>query len=268
MHFSKHRPFRSLCFLAVTLSLSLLLLAQANRNAFADANEHVLLKDRRQSVFDQPRHRHGFQSLDSVFVINLESRKDRLQQITHVLSQLGLGGTRHKVVNGIPHSCGILGCGLSHALALIGCIDSNATVCAVFEDDFELVRDPEEANAALERFFRGEPPSWEVLMLSANQVTPNTPSPDFGHLDVINQALTASGYLVHRSFAPTLLRTFMQAAFHLNKSNCSQAHYAHDVLWTSLQRSGKWFALKPLVGKQRASYSDIEKMDVDYRVRR
>ena len=225
-----------------------------------DANAHVLLKDR--------RHKHGFQSLDSVFVINLESRKDRLQQITHVLGQLGLGAPKHNVVTGIPHSCGILGCGLSHALAMTGCIDSNATVCAVFEDDFELVRDPEEANAALERFFRGEPPSWEVLMLSANPVTPNSPSTEFGHLEIINEAMTASGYLVHRDFAPTLLRTFLQAAYHLNKSKCSQIQYAHDVLWTSLQRSGKWFALKPLIGQQRASYSDIEKKDVDYRVKR
>lgn len=102
-------------------------------------------------------------------------------------------------------------------------------------------------------------------MLSANAVSPNVPSADFGHLEVIVEAMTASGYLVHKDFAPTLLRTLLQAAYHLNKSNCSQAHYAHDVLWAELQRSGKWFALKPVIGKQRASYSDIEKRHVDYK---
>ena len=35
--------------------------------------------------------------------------------------------------------------------------------------------------------------------------------------------------------------------------------YAHDQTWKNLQQSGKWFALKPLIGKQKASYSDIEK---------
>ena len=187
----------------------------------------------------------------------------------HVNAILGsLGVPKHKIVKGIPHSCGILGCGLSHALAVAECIDSNATSCAIFEDDFELVRDPEEAKIAVERFFQSEPPSWEVLMLRAHAVMPSSPSPDFSHLDVINATLTASGYIIHRSFAPKILETFMEASYRLNESNCSQAEYAHDVLWKRLQQSGKWFALKPLIGKQRASYSDIEKRHVDYNVRR
>ena len=90
---------------------------------------------------------------------------------------------------------------------------------------------------------------------------------EFSHLDVINAALTASGYIIHRSFATTLLHNFLQAAYHLNESNCSKAEYAHDVLWTKRQQSGKWFALKPVIGRQRASYSDIEKMNVDYKVK-
>ena len=207
------------------------------------------------------RHRHGFHAIDSIYVINLESRPDRLEHVNAVLGSLGV--SKHKIVKGIPHSCG-----LSHALAVAECIDSNATTCAIFEDDFELVRDPEEAKVAVERFFQSEPPSWEVLMLSAHAVMPSSPSPDFSHLDVINAALTASGYIIHRSFAPKILETFMEASYRLNESNCSQAEYAHDVLWKRLQQSGKWFALKPLIGKQRASYSDIEKRHVDYNVRR
>ena len=212
------------------------------------------------------RHRHGFQVIDSIYVINLESRPDRLEHINAVLGSVGI--SEHNVVKGIPHSCGILGCGLSHALAVAECIDSNATTCAIFEDDFELVRDPDEAKTAVERFFRTDPPSWEVLMLSAHAVTPSSPSPEFSHLEIINAALTASGYVVHKSFAPTLLRTFMEASYRLSKSNCSQTEYAHDVLWKKLQQSGKWYALKPLIGKQKASYSDIEKRHVDYNVRK
>ena len=104
-------------------------------------------------------------------------------------------------------------------------------------------------------------------MLSAHAITPSSPSAEFSHLDVINAALTASGYIIHRSFATTLLHNFLQAAYHLNESNCSKAEYAHDVLWKKHQQSGKWFALKPVIGRQRASYSDIEKMNVDYKVK-
>ena len=158
----------------------------------------------------------------------------------HVNAVFGSPGvSKHKVVKGIPHSCGILGCGLSHALAVAECIDSNATTCAIFEDDFELVRDPEEAKVAVERFFQSEPPSWEVLMLSAHAVMPSSPSPDFSHLDVINVALTASGYIIQRSFALKILVIFMEASYRLNESNCSRAEYAHDVLWKRLQQSGK-----------------------------
>ena len=211
------------------------------------------------------RHRHGLDNVDSVFVINLESRNDRLHEINAVLGSLGI--SNQAIVKGVPHSCGALGCSLSHAMAAAECMDSNATTCAIFEDDFELVRDPEEAKAAIDRFFRSEPPSWEVLMLSAHAITPSSPSAEFSHLDVINAALTASGYIIHRSFATTLLHNFLQVAYHLNESNCSKAEYAHDVLWKKHQQSGKWFALKPVIGRQRASYSDIEKMNVDYKVK-
>jgi len=100
---------------------------------------------------------HCTSSRDQAFSIEIDKE--------HVNAILGsLGVPKHKIVKGIPHSCGILGCGLSHALAVAECIDSNATTCAIFEDDFELVRDPEEAKIAVERFFQSEPPSWEVLM--------------------------------------------------------------------------------------------------------
>ena len=211
-------------------------------------------------------YKQGFDNVDSVFVINLESRSDRLHEINAVLGSLGI--SNQALVKAIPHSCGALGCSLSHAMAVAECIDSNARTCAILEDDFELVRSPEEAKAAIERFFRREPPTWEVLMLSANAVAPSSSSSMFSHLDVINEAQTSSGYIIHKRFAPTLLHIFLQAAYHLNEWNCSKGQFAHDVLWKRYQRSGKWFALKPVIGKQRASYSDIEKMLVDYKAKR
>lgn len=206
----------------------------------------------------------GLNAIDSIFVIHLQSRDDRLQHINGVMESLGV--SKHKIVNGVPHSCGALGCSLSHIMALTECVQSNATTCAVFEDDFELLRDPNKANAAVELFFRAEPSSWEVLMLSSN-VLSSSPS-DHIFLDEIKEAQTASGYLVHKSFAPIMLQNHLYAAYHLNQADCPHNVYAHDQTWKNLQQSGKWFALKPLIGKQKASYSDIEKRNVDYNVRR
>lgn len=210
---------------------------------------------RRHGVF-------GFNAIDSIFVIHLESRDDRLQQINGVMESLGV--SKHKIVNGVPHSCGALGCSLTHIMALSECVHSNATTCAVIEDDFELSGDPKEANAAVELFFMEGPPSWEVLMLSSN-IYASLPSEHF-FLDVIQDAQTTSGYIVHTSYAPTLLHNFLYAAYNLDV-DCPQI-YAIDQTWKRLQRSGKWYALKPLIGKQTASYSDIEKRNVDYQVRR
>lgn len=172
---------------------------------------------------------------NSAFVINLESRGDRLHEINAVLGSMGV--SNEATIKGVPHSCGALGCSLTHVLAVAECMDSNARTCAVFGDDFELVRDPEEAKAGIVRFFRSEPPSWEVLMLSAHTVTPSSPPAEFSHLDVIDTASTASGYMIHRSFATTLLRNFLQAASHRNESNCSKAEYAHDALGRGISRA-------------------------------
>lgn len=255
--FEQYQKKMSFRLLRLAFSLSIVsLLFFTHGLMTVKANAHTS-RDRRHN-------RHGFHSIDSIFVLNLESRNDRLQHINGVMESLGI--SHHKIVKAIPHSCGILGCGLSHALAMFECIDSNATTCAIFEDDFELLVDPGEANAAVEKFLRHQPASWEVLMLSAHAVVPSSPS-EFSHLDIINGALTASGYIVHKTFAPTLLQTFLRAAYRLNEFNCAQTVYAHDVIWKELQQSRKWFALKPLIGKQRASYSDIEKREVDYKVR-
>lgn len=240
---------RPLHFLVI---LSFLLTSQSNLGV--KANAHTT-RDR--------LHKHGFNHIDATFVVNLETRSDRLEAINTVLGSLGI--SNHKIVKGVPHRCGTLGCSLSHAMALSECIDSNATTCAIFEDDFELLREPEEANAAIEKFFRNEPPNWQMLMLSSN-VLSKSPS-EYSHLDVIDAALAGSGYIVHKNFADVLLHKILQAAYSLNHSNCVTIEYAPDVLWRELQRSGKWFALKPLIGKQRASFSDIEQKHVDYRVK-
>ena len=222
---------------------------------------------RRSSPRDRAVNRlgYGFRSIGSIFVINLEHRKDRLSQVNEVMDALGVA--HHKKVNAVPHSCGPFGCSMSHIMALSECLASNSTECAIIEDDFMLLRSPEDANAAVERFFWDGPSSWQVLMLSSS-IQSSSPSPH-SFLDIVHDAQTTSGYIVRKSYAGKLLQNFLLSAYHLNQNECPlpiKMEYAIDMYWKRLQSSGEWFALKPLIGKQRPSYSDIEKTDVDFNV--
>lgn len=210
---------------------------------------------------------YGFRSIGSIFVINLEHRRDRLSQINKVMDSLGV--THHKIVNAVPHSCGPFGCSMSHIMALSECLASNTTECAIIEDDFMLLSSPEDANAAVDRFFRKGPSSWQVLMLSSS-IKSSSPS-QHSFLDIVHDAQTTSGYVVRKSYARRLLQNFLLSAYHLNQRDCPlplsiKEEYAIDMYWKRLQSSGEWYALKPLIGKQRPSYSDIEKTDVDFNV--
>ena len=100
--------------------LSFLLFSRTHLK-FVEGNAHSI--GYAHSTRDR-RYRHGLDNVDSVFVIDLASRNDRLHEISAVLSSLGV--SNQAVIKGVPHSCGALGCSLSNAMAVAECMDSNA----------------------------------------------------------------------------------------------------------------------------------------------
>jgi hypothetical protein len=76
--------------------------------------------------------------------------------------------------------------------------------------------------------------------------------------------LTASGYIVHERFYDTLLRIWEEG---LQKYiETGYFGYKLDVYWKSLLPSSQWFLMNTRIGVQRESYSDIEKLRVNYKV--
>ena len=206
----------------------------------------------------------GFNKFGAVYVINLESRPDRLANITRVLQDVGL--IDFKVIKAVPHPCGLMGCVLSHILVLQECIESGSETCLVFEDDFLLSAQPHAAVKTVSDFFAASDKgdiSWDVVLLSSNLLNSSESSLPF--LRRVVDAQTTSSYAVKRSYARHILRNFLQSAFRLNYS-CDKDHpqYALDIYWKRLQSSGKWFVFSPMLGHQAASYSDIEYKFVDY----
>ncbi|UVO06847.1 hypothetical protein LW347_13040 [Pectobacterium polonicum] len=85
---------------------------------------------------------------------------------------------------------------------------------------------------------------------------------------------TASGYIVKREFVPEFIKVFFDSVVNLNKfSNYeldlrgqSSHFYCLDILWKKLQTDYRFVAKVPALIKQRPSYSDIEKINVNYGV--
>jgi hypothetical protein len=74
-----------------------------------------------------------------VAVISLPSRLDRVMKIKEEVHALGV--VKWELIPAVAHSCGALGCALSHVLATQRCIQSRQELCLILEDDFEVNRD-------------------------------------------------------------------------------------------------------------------------------
>jgi len=227
-------------------------------SAVARPAEHRVPRARR------PPLKTGFDRIDKTLVINLESRADRLANVSAVLASMGVSD--FDVVKAIPHSCGALGCALSHAMAVKMCTDSNAATCLVLEDDFELTVDPDDARALVDRLFDEVPEGgWDVVFLSSNVIVDRDSS--YTMLRRIVDAQTTSAYIVSKYYAPKLLDACIKSACLLNEFGCKRTQFAVDIFSKALQPFDRWFVFHPKLGKQRKDFSDIEKQTVDYNVR-
>lgn len=204
--------------------------------------------------------------VDVAYYINLEHRLDRKEEILEEMSRIRFPMEKVERIDAIyDKDRGHLGCSKSHIKTLERFIASGNSNCIVLEDDFVFVN-PDEAIAKINNVFDKQIP-FDVIMLSAAWVT-SEPS-QYDGLEKINYAQTASGYMVSKAFAPRLLENFKEGCELLEKSyndNAMEGRYAIDQYWGSLMPDSKWYAFDPLLGKQRASYSDIMGSSVDYGV--
>jgi len=201
---------------------------------------------------------------DVVYYINLEQRKDRFDHINTELAKTNIDPNKIHRINGIYHKdFGILGCAKSHCLALESFLSSPKSnkYCIIFEDDFTFTKDQEFVNNIMDRVFN-ELKDFDVLMLASNTLNEQTTKYDF--ITKIIDAQTLSGYAVSRNFAPTLLNNYRESIRLLEQAGHKCHPFCFDIYMKRLQPFTKWYCLKPRIGKQIESYSDIENRVVDY----
>ncbi|WP_341665491.1 hypothetical protein [Vibrio sp.] len=207
-------------------------------------------------------------------IINLTHRTDRKAESVSELKKCGISIDDKSFFEAYyKPECGALGCSLSHGNLIAHYLShSSSPYLLVLEDDFE-VQECELFLSSLERILDCSN-EWDVFLLGNNQAIPIAMIDDqLGFSRVINSQ-TASGYIVHRSFAIKLMSTFFESALGLEHSSklplklnkLVSHHYCLDILWKKLQTEHRFATRLPSLIKQRASYSDIEMKNVDYGV--
>lgn len=194
---------------------------------------------------------------DVVYYINLDHRVDRRHAIEQELDTMHVPAEQRVRIPGVipPERRGTVGCTMAHINTLRHFLAHTAwTTAVILEDDFQFLVTPDELAAILDAFMAAEP-HWDVIMLAGNVERSQKCPADWPAWKVLN-ASTTSGYAFTRSMAEKLLANF-EEGLHKLRQRPKHKGYFLDLYWHALQPQHRWYILKPLVGSQRESYSDI-----------
>ena len=190
--------------------------------------------------------------LPHIFYINLDKRTDRREEIENQLLQYNLYDQAERFPAIHTPELGILGCTTSHLVVLKIARERQYPYVLILEDDFYFTIPPEEFQQRLQHFFNTVP-DFDVCMISYH-IQQSQPTEDPGIIK-INEAQTASGYIVNQTFYDKIINLYEEAV-PLLRDTQQHWHYANDQVWKRLQPNARWFALHPRCGKQRDGFSD------------
>jgi len=204
-------------------------------------------------------------SIDKIYVINLEHRKDRLTGFMNHMKEVGLESRVERIPAIYIPEFGALGATKSHLLALDTVIKSSHKHVLICEDDFRF-RDINLAKDYLNlldlHFINLD---YDVISFSANHMVSDffVEQSPYGFLYRAKSIQTASAYLVNKNFAQDLYNNLQESVvpFQITKHKFL---YALDIYWKRLQPYSKWFLSNPILGYQEEGYSDIELCHVNY----
>lgn len=202
------------------------------------------------------------ENIDKIFFINLDYRKDRLEEFLKECEKINFPPEkieRYSGVRGIVYP--FIGCAKSHYNVLKIAKDRGYKNVLIFEDDFEFLVNEEEFNMKLKHFFTNHQ-EFNVLMLSYYIPEPCVKVDDM--VSVTVNAQTASGYIVNHNFFDKLLDCLGYGVSMLIETK-QHWNYMNDQIWKKIQ-GDKWFHFTERIGRQRNSFSDITRSIVEYNI--
>jgi GR25 family glycosyltransferase involved in LPS biosynthesis len=200
--------------------------------------------------------------IDIIYFINLDYRTDRRDLFITEMTKINFPNNKIKRISAIKNDNGALGCSCSHIKTLKEFISSPYNICLIFEDDFEFIVSESEFKIQLTNIFNNNI-DFDVISLSANAI--NLQDTQYDYLKKIYNSQTASGYMITKKFAiNNLIDNFIIGKYLLENNSNYDHMYAIDQYWKLLQPENNWYLFYPKIGKQRESYSDIQKGHVNY----
>ena len=220
--------------------------------------------------------------IDKVYIINLQHRIDRRENITKELKRVGIENyeffnaiqateedlkTWNKnYIKDIPgwfkktngdenkYRLGSLGCMLSHYKIIEKCLENKYTNVLILEDDTE--------------FTFPNVKNFDTFM---NIINPQIKNLDFGLLYLTGNHAT-NNFIKHSNNIAKINNTFTTGSYIVNTSimeyivkNMKGYNREVDVYYSEiLQKSFPCFCIMPHIAKQGKSFSDIVQMEVNY----
>lgn len=206
----------------------------------------------------------SWNNIDVIYYINLDFRKDRNDEFLEEMRKMNIPLSKIVRIDAVHNKTnGAIGCSMSHIKTIEEFINSGHNNCIVFEDDFQFSQDETTSKKIIQQLF-DEKVDFDICMLSGSMnIDEKNDKTKYDFLYKVSNAQTTSGYMVSKSFAPTLLSNFKEGCRLLQETSIDQ-QYAVDQYWKNLQPISKWYVFNPKLGIQRKSHSDIQNGIVEY----
>jgi hypothetical protein len=221
---------------------------------------HIIVPQNEKGKEGLDRQWHEY--VDVIYYINLDDRVDRKTEFLEEMRKMGVPDEKLFRISAVKKpGKGDWGCSLSHMITMKLFLDTVHTNCIVFEDDFVFTQDLKTVNEMFADVFLNKR-NYDIVMLSANEV--DVKPTQHKYLKKVFDAQTASGYMVNKYYAQTLLQNYQDGAklieksYEGGKSDKLQGPFCIDQYWKRLQPQSNWFMFSPKLGIQRESYSDIQ----------
>lgn len=195
--------------------------------------------------------------IDKIFVINLDYRKDRRQDISKQFERLKLPFDKIEFFSAIENKfMGCIGCNESHLAVYKLIKERGYKHTIILEDDFDFIIDREHFDRYMNHFFNYvQKKKWRVVMLAYGI---GTVPVDIGDdmLALTEDSQNAAGYMVNGDAIDELIACLEYGTERLKRTGMHHL-FVNDQIWKSLQKDKSWYIFTPRFGEQRLSYSDL-----------
>jgi len=201
--------------------------------------------------------RGGVNGLDGIVYINLDHRTERKEKIIGEIERLQLDFPEVVRISAIHTPMnGRKGCILSHIAALEMAQQQRWKQVLILEDDCLFSSNPDKVHEVVEHFFNVFGENWDVFFLGGKFIESHAASSSFLR---VTHSLRAHAYIVNQHYYAILQACYEKGFQEMKKDVFVIQSYGKslDVVWSALQKKGRWYGIKESVAEQGDVYSDI-----------